>query len=563
MRKEEEKRRLNEELTDVENKKEALLWEINGEPDEFEEPNDNDPLEDVNKLQRKGDKLKEDLRKIEIEEENEIKAINFNRVLTNELAIIDKESEVDLLGRTSQAKAIARLIANKQTVAPVTIGIYGKWGRGKSTFAQLITKNLAEINKNIDEKDFVDNEYNKSHIVKFNPTEYDDHKMIWYAILKELYKKYDEEKGFIGRVAFASRNLFPSFKSNRGSFKIILILLILNIMTYLMYFNAHESIFELIQKSKLYINLLAAGLFITTIIQLIVPLIQKMLFIIKPLSSNMLQHMLIPDYKAKLGTREEVKESLDDLLKIWLKNNENIVLVVDELDRCSENTIVEFFSAIQLFLPSNSIIKVISMNEELVALALANNNQFMLKDEATREEKIAFGHEYLQKYISIPIHLNPHSDYKHYVETLLGNELNFFHKEEKETIIALIGDVARVKEVTPREIKRIINLLILSKENVVTHFESLKYKITFSEYVKWFFVDYFNPTASRFFVNNIKKKIYYNEYKYMNFQKMYPLFLHGTSAKSEEKIHYLKSNLDIKIEVIIAADYLIQRSMIR
>lgn len=71
--------------------------------------------------------------------------------LKPEVAVIDKESDVDLLERTPKAKALARLIANKQTVAPLAIGIYGKWGRGKSTFVGLIEESLEAINNEVKE----------------------------------------------------------------------------------------------------------------------------------------------------------------------------------------------------------------------------------------------------------------------------------------------------------------------------------------------------------------------------------------------------------------------------
>lgn len=565
MNREEEKRKLIKELNDTKSQKDSLIWDIEGGPDEhIEHHEDTGPYAEIEDLSRKEKKINEEIRKLEIEEENEIKINRFNKNLINEAAIIDKESNVDLLGRDSQAKAIARLISNKQTVAPLTIGIYGSWGRGKSTFVQLIQNNLNKINKDISERDYSEeNDYNKSYIVKFNPTEYDDHKMIWYAILKELYMKYDKETGFKGRMAFAFRNLTPSFRSNKLAYFISSILLILNVLVFVYLFNSDSSLSEVIRNSKLYATILTFGLFITTIAHVLVPLFKKLSFIIKPLSSKMLEHMLIPNYKEKLGTREEVKDSLDDLLRIWLKQNEKIVLIVDELDRCSENTIVEFFSAIQLFISSNSIIKIISMNDELVALALANNNNFIIKEGATRKEKLEFGHEYLKKYISIPIHLGPIVEYRNYVKALLGNELSFFDLEEKETIIKLIDDISRIKDLNPREIKRIINLLILSKENVVTQFDSLSYKITFSEYIKWFFVNYFNPIASSFFIRNIKETFLMNEYKYMEFRKMYPLFLQVTKAKKEQTISYLSDSLDMKIEVIVEADNLMKKSLIR
>lgn len=567
MNRKEEKEMLDAEVAELERLIRSENWIRAGEPEDdiFEEPEEDEDEARYRRLNRQADEKKERIREIELEEDNEAKVANFAVDLKPEVAVIDKESDVDLLDRTPKAKALARLIANKQTIAPLAIGIYGKWGRGKSTFVGLIEESLEAINNEVKEKQSKAAEkYKKSHIIKFNPTEYDDHKMIWYSILKEVYIKYEAETKFIGRIRFTYRSLFPSMKNNIFLYLLGAILIASFMGVYFLEFDKYDSLIENIKNSKWYINIITAGLFITTATQLIVPLIKKIMFIIKPLSNKVLKQILIPDFKTKLGTREEVKQSLDKLIKIWLKKDENIILVVDELDRCSEKTIVEFFSALQLFVSSDSIIKVISMNEELVSLALANNNLFFLKDGATRDDKLAYGYEYLQKYISIPIRLKRHNDYKYFLENLLGQHLSFFGEEEKKIIVELINVIAKAKDITPREIKQILNLLVLSKETVITHFEVIKYKVTFVDYIKWFFVYYFNPIEAEFIIKVLKTKIYYNSYKYMKFGQAYSEIMVNIKGASNRKIKHLNNYLeDIKIEVIIAADKLIEKSLIR
>ncbi|MCK6075395.1 KAP family P-loop NTPase fold protein [Paenibacillus silvae] len=563
----EEKRILNEKLEEVRIKTNNLIVQLQGEPDEeyYEEPNLNEnPNSYLDELSREADLIKSKIRKIEIQEENENKISNFSSDLELEAALIDKESDVDLLDRNSKANVLARLIANKQTIAPLAIGIYGKWGRGKSTFVGLIEKNLDEINRRI-KRNIPNHEvkYKKSYIVRLNPTEYDDHKMIWFSILKELYMKYDAETKFRGRIKFAWNSLFPSFKNNKGMYIFSVLLVIACTVAYSLWFSNYDSLVDTIENTELYVYLVSATLLVGSIFQFIVPFVKKLMFIIKPLSNKMLHQILVPDFKAKLGTREEVKHSLDKLIKIWLREDENIVLIVDELDRCSEKTIVEFFSALQLFISSDSIIKVISMNEELVALALANNNQFFLKDQATRDDKLSFGHDYLQKYISIPVYLNEHSDYSTFLEKLL-KQTNFFDLEEKITIISIINDITKIKDITPREVKRILNLLVLSKESVISHFEAMEHKVTFNEYIRWFFVFYFNPDESNFFVASMKTVKNQKKYMYMRFESMYGMFMSSVKEDSHKRIRYLNKYVsDMRIEVIVAADSLIDKSLIR
>ncbi|UOK62186.1 P-loop NTPase fold protein [Paenibacillus sp. OVF10] len=196
------------------------------------------------------------------------------------------------------------------------------------------------INRNIPNHEI---KYKKSYIVRLNPTEYDDHKMIWFSILKELYMKYDAETKFRGRIKFAWNSLFPSFKNNKGMYIFSVLLVIACTVAYSLWFSNYDSLVDTIENTELYVYLVSATLLVGSFYQFIVPFVKKLMFIIKPLSNKMLHQILVPDFKAKLGTREEVKHSLDKLIKIWLREDENIVLIVDELDRCSEKTIVEFF----------------------------------------------------------------------------------------------------------------------------------------------------------------------------------------------------------------------------
>ena len=71
---------------------------------------------------------------------------------------------------------------------------------------------------------------------------------------------------------------------------------------------------------------------------------KKLLSASIPLSKKVIDTLKMPSYVEQLGTRERVSDDLKILLKAWLpKNNQKIVIFVDELDRCSEKGISEFF----------------------------------------------------------------------------------------------------------------------------------------------------------------------------------------------------------------------------
>ena len=56
---------------------------------------------------------------------------------------LDKESQIDLLAYSPFAELITNITANKR-LNPLTIGLFGRWGVGKSTLLKLVEKNIEE-----------------------------------------------------------------------------------------------------------------------------------------------------------------------------------------------------------------------------------------------------------------------------------------------------------------------------------------------------------------------------------------------------------------------------------
>ncbi|MEJ9230292.1 KAP family NTPase [Peribacillus butanolivorans] len=94
--------------------------------------------------------LERKLRGFEYSDEESLRRKEINELIFNEGYIIrDSESTNDLLSRTQHAHEISKLISNKKTLSPLTLGIYGPWGEGKSSFLRLIETELDNINVKI------------------------------------------------------------------------------------------------------------------------------------------------------------------------------------------------------------------------------------------------------------------------------------------------------------------------------------------------------------------------------------------------------------------------------
>lgn len=82
-----------------------------------------------------------------------------------------KTSCNDLLNRASFAKQLANAIVSYSNADSCTIGLYGKWGAGKTSIINMVTENLEARNKQVDEEEQI-------IIVRFNPWNYSDRTQI-------------------------------------------------------------------------------------------------------------------------------------------------------------------------------------------------------------------------------------------------------------------------------------------------------------------------------------------------------------------------------------------------
>lgn len=85
----------------------------------------------------------------------------------------------DLLGRSSFAEQLANAIASYSNADSCTIGLYGKWGAGKTSVINMITETLEERNKRGDKG-------NQIIIVHFNPWNYSDRAQIIDQFFKTI-----------------------------------------------------------------------------------------------------------------------------------------------------------------------------------------------------------------------------------------------------------------------------------------------------------------------------------------------------------------------------------------
>ncbi|MFO8070068.1 MAG: P-loop NTPase fold protein [Alkalibacterium sp.] len=451
---------------------------------------------------------------------------------TQVMITINKGTFIPTPSRHQHAKALTRTLMDKRINSNLTIGIYNSWGEGRSTFLDLIETEMLKYN--IKKDDLVQSQINQVHVVRFNASEYNEQEKIWFSLLKQLFNKFKEERGFTAKKQYWKHIILREFKEQWSV--LLLATLLATLLTFFIYFIIWVFNINIVTDSEFVAASLLGLSSIATffIYKVAIPIFKKTNTLFSNSTYDELKTKVkYPNYESRLGTREEVKNSLNDLIKIWIKDsNDRIVVMVDHIDRCSEESIVQLFESLDLFKSNQeyeSINFIIPLNLESVCLALASKNLYAIDVEnPNRTDKVTFGERILESYVTFPYTMPPITHYEDIIRGLLASGDGSWREEHKDALdedaflyddedIEVLEDLIQkinmdYLPLKPMEVKKILNLLILSKEEWKIRKELKrdlkygKYK-NFSlldfrrEFISWFFLEYFFPSEAARIVN--------------------------------------------------------------
>lgn len=489
--------------------------------------------------------------------------------------IITVEDPVKEPSRENQAKEIGRLIADKRTLLPLSIGIYNSSGEGRSFFLDTIAGELKDLN---DKKDrLIREQCNQTHTIRFDASEYKDQEKIWFSLLNIFFMKFEKEQGLVAKRKYiwtVAKKLWRKREQEVG-----FALLIITILTFgALYFieNAIAPQFESLANSLIVVTAIITATS-EVVKKVFLPVFKKAnALFIEPLSEEFSSKLKYPDYKQRLGSTEEVKETLDDLLNIWLKGSDDkIVVMVDHLERCSKEVIIEFFDALHLFLSNQNykrIVFILPFDSVPVSLALASKNLNLLDEKASKEDQLKIGRASLNSYITLPLTMSPSINYSGMIEcslplltckprlNLILHEHNKAHedtflytKEDQEKLKILISNINQISHVSPREVTIIINALLFSKErwksiavlkrdlnyNRYKNFSLLNFR---TQFLSLFLLEYFYPEIA----NNLFSSLENNSAVYKN--KTFKEFRNGLYLNSSPKDALTPDSLNLFFE---------------
>lgn len=278
----------------------------------------------------------------------------------------DKETEIDYLNFGYMVNLVADIATNRD-LSPSTIGLYGDWGSGKSSLMKLVQKKIEEkYPKDEKKKDTV-----KTLCIEFNGWLFEGYEDTKTSLCGAILDALADKKRFSKEVTDYAKELIKKIDINK-----------------------------ILGKGVKYgLDLfLSGGIGILTDLSL-----SSLLSTIKS-NAGEVQAKDIEEILSMLKksdkTRTEIKNFRNEFKDLLKKSKvENVVVFIDELDRCLPDTVLEVFEAMRLFLFVEGMSFVIGADERLIQYSIKS------KYKEVSGNNLDIGKEYLEKVIQYPLYI--------------------------------------------------------------------------------------------------------------------------------------------------------------
>lgn len=276
----------------------------------------------------------------------------------------DKETEIDYLNFGYMVDMVVDIATNRE-LSPSTIGVYGDWGSGKSSLMKLARKKIEKKNSNTGE------EINtvKTLCIEFNGWLFEGYEDTKTSLCGTILDALADEKRFSKEVTDYARELIKKIDFNK-----------------------------ILGKGVKY----GLDFFMTGGIGVLTDLSLSSLLSTIKANAGEVQAKDIEEILSKLKkndkTRTEIKNFRNEFKDLLEKSKvENVVVFIDELDRCLPETVLEVFEAMRLFLFVEGMSFVIGADERLIQYSIKS------KYKEVPGNNLDIGKEYLEKVIQYPL----------------------------------------------------------------------------------------------------------------------------------------------------------------
>ena len=334
---------------------------------------------------------------------------------------LDNASDIDILFYEPYARIIADIAKNKE-YNPLTIGVFGLWGAGKSTLLKLIDKKL-ENQKGI-------------ICVTINAWMFESYDDAKTAIMEALLQELREE------VPAEVKKKFGKLIKRVNWFKLG---------------TKAVSTLAPVVASVATGNPLPMLLNVTGSAEEIGNTVKNAADSIQSLKDEYWKDEDDSTDESTINNIRKFREEFSDALKN--DNIENIVVMVDDLDRCRPERIIEILEVIKLFLAVDRTTFIIAADENVIKYSIREKYPPMNGFDVELDK------EYIEKIIQLPIYIPELSakDIQNYLLLLVAQ--SYLKQESFSRLIAKIFEEKMIISgdiITLEKINKLIDELKLS-----------------------------------------------------------------------------------------------------
>ncbi|MCD8289828.1 MAG: KAP family NTPase [Prevotella sp.] len=286
----------------------------------------------------------------------------------------DIETSKDLLGYSIHASLLKDVVTNEKNL-PITVGLYGDWGCGKSSILKILKEQLEE-----------DSDCVVVYFDGWSFESFDDAKM---ALIQGIIDALEKNERFWEKVKDGTENLKTIFKELRRSISWMRLL-----------------------KWGVTVGASAAAA-VTGDVSLVIPALMELFhnnkghldsILTDENTEQLLKKTLLNNGEEK--KYEAVREFRNKFEELIDKSRQGkIVVLIDDLDRCLPRHIIDNLEAIKLFLNVSKTAFVIAADRFIVANAIKSEYKDIIAAADKDENRPNLGDSYMEKFIQLPYNI--------------------------------------------------------------------------------------------------------------------------------------------------------------
>lgn len=287
----------------------------------------------------------------------------------------DIETSEDLLGYSIHASLLKEIVSNEKNL-PLTIGLYGDWGSGKSSILKILEEQLKK-----------DDDVVVVYFDGWSFESFDDAKM---ALIQGIVDALEKEEKFFAKVGDKTTDAWNALKDAFGKLK-----------------KSINWMRALKITAQTAIPVATASI---TGGASLIPLLMSAFNDNKGQLEDLLTGEHAEEFlnnvinfekdEAKYQAVREFRTDFEDL--IAKSKQGKIVILIDDLDRCLPRHIIENLEAIKLFLNVPRTAFVIAADQYIVSNAIKSEYKALIDVAGQGDNGRNIGESYMEKFIQLP-----------------------------------------------------------------------------------------------------------------------------------------------------------------